>query len=389
MADPGPYCNFEAMAQAKKQKRVIVSVSNDLNTDQRVHKVCLSLQKMGFDVWLVGRIRPDSKPMESRPYHTKRMRMLFHVGATFYAWFNLRLFFFLLFRKADLLVSNDLDTLLANCWVKKFKKVRLVYDSHEYFTEVPELVTRPAVQRFWKRIEQKCIPKADAMYTVNDSIASMYSKEYQREVKVVRNLPLKKNTANLKPRTALGLPENRPIVLLQGAWINVDRGGEEAVAAMQYLDNVLLLIIGGGDVIGRLKAEVKTKQLGDKVWFRNKMPYHELAHYTANADIGLSLDKDTNINYRFSLPNKLFDYMHAGIAILASDLIEVRKVLERVQCGCIVEEHHPKAIAAALRDMLSDPQRLDQWKNNARTAAGKWSWEEEEKVLKQLYGIAD
>lgn len=365
--------------------RAIVSVSNDLNTDQRVHKVCLSLQKMGFEVTLVGRLRPDSAPMEQRPYRTKRMKMWWHAGAKFYAFFNLRLFFFLLFRKADVLVSNDLDTLLANRWAKRFKKAKLVYDSHEYFTEVPELVARPKVQAYWKKIERKCMPAVDAMYTVNNSIAGMYADEYKREVKVVRNLPMQHASFVVKSREELGLPTDRKIILLQGAWINVDRGGEEAVAAMQHVENALLLIAGGGDVIDDLKAEVDRLNLSDKVLFKPKMPYLELRQYTANADIGLSLDKDTNINYRFSLPNKLFDYIHAGTAVLASDLVEVKRIVEDHQVGRIAPGHDPVKLAEVLTQMLSNEEQLMQWKANAKKAAEVLTWENEEAVLRSIY----
>ncbi len=365
-------------------KHVLVSVINDLSTDQRVHKVCLSLQKMGFQVTLVGRRQRKSMPLEERPYATKRMFLLFEKGPLFYAEFNLRLFLFLLFKKADVLVANDLDTLLANHWARKFKKAELIYDSHEYFTEVPELVARPKVQRFWKKIERAIFPRLKYVYTVNASIAELYKNEYGKDIRVVRNIPIAKPQV-VASRKELGLPEDRKIIVLQGAGINIDRGTEEAVEAMQYVEGALFLIIGGGDVIDQLKARVDDLQLSDKVQFLGKKPYEVLMQYTAVADLGLTLDKDTNINYRYSLPNKLFDYIHAGIPVLASNLVEVRNIVKHYDVGDIALDHDPVVLAKKITMMLSDEDTTKRWKNNAKKAARELTWENEEKELIKIY----
>ena len=155
--------------------RAIVSVTNDLYTDQRVHKVCLFLESQGYSVLLVGRKRKNSIPLPERSYATKRLNLFFDSGVKFYAEYNMRLFFLLLFKRVKILVSNDLDTLLANYTVTKFKpNVQLCYDSHEYFTEVPELINRPRVQKIWEGIEAWIFPKIKSIYTVNNSISKLY-----------------------------------------------------------------------------------------------------------------------------------------------------------------------------------------------------------------------
>ena len=260
-------------------KRVIVSVTNDLSTDQRVHKVCLFLVKNGYEVTLVGRLQNKSLPLEERPYKTRRLKILIEKGALFYALFNVRLFFFLLFNKASVLVANDLDTLLPNYLVSKLKDVSIVYDSHEYFCGVPELINRPRVQSTWHFIEKSIFPKLKYIYTVNDSIASLYKDEYKVEVGVVRNVPILLPQQNKLSRKELNLPENIPLIIYQGAGINIDRGAEEAVMAMEFVNNAILLIVGSGDVIETLKHLALKPELKGKIIFIPKLPFELLKQY--------------------------------------------------------------------------------------------------------------
>lgn len=369
-------------------RKVIVSVTNDLYTDQRVNRTCTLLKDLGFDVVLVGRKKRTSLPLNGRIYKTKRFKLLFEKGFLFYACFNARLFFYLLFHKANMLVSNDLDTLLPNYLMSKLKGIPLVYDSHEYFTGVPEIQQRPLVKKVWICIEKMIFPHLKHIFTVNDSIAKLYKDEYGKELKVIRNIPSTTKIDYLKSRTALGLPEDKNIVLLQGAGINVDRGAEEAVMAMlpQYgLQNVVLYIIGDGDVIETLKKMVIENALENRVFFLPKMPYDELFHFTSNADIGLTLDKDTNVNYRYSLPNKIFDYIHAQIPVLASPLVEVKNIVEKYQIGCLTDSFEPQNIADKINYMIKDKKNIEFWKKNLKIASHELTWENEQKEMINVF----
>jgi len=322
-----------------------------------------------------------------REYQTYRMVLLFEKGPFFYAEFNLRLFFFLLTHKASLLISNDLDTLLPNFLIQKLRKTGLVYDAHEYFTGVPELAKRPFVQRIWKRIERKILPSIRYMVTVNDSIAALYHKEYNIVPLVVRNIPLTKKTESgyTPGRFDLELPDDKKIILLQGAGVNINRGAEEAVSAMQFTEGAILLIIGDGDVIPALKSMTLDLNLQDKVRFLPRQPLERLAAYTAMADIGITFDKDTNINYRYSLPNKLFDYIQAGLPVLASTLPEVKKIIDEYGCGAFIENHNPQHIAACFTQFMNDDQFLSECRTNALKASIKLNGETEQKPLLSLF----
>ncbi len=368
-----------------KNKKVIISVVNDLVTDQRVAKTADVLQNLGFEVLMVGRRKVDSPRMNERSYETIRMQLLWEKGPFFYIEFNIRLFFFLLFRKAHLLVSNDLDTLLPNFIIHKLRHIPIVYDSHEYFTETPELVNRPLVQGIWKRLEKLIVPRLKTCITVNMSIKKLFDDKYRVPFHVVRNIPAKPGFKITATRHELQLPVDKRIIILQGSGINIQRGAEEAVEAMQYIENALLLIVGGGDVINFLKELTVRLKLDNKVLFIGRVTPEKLAAYTCNADVGLSIDKDTNINYRYSLPNKLFDYLHAGIPVVASQLPEIQNIIEQYNVGVFINNHNPEHIAETIRNLLEDTEKYESLKKNTAKAANELNWETEKDILIKLF----
>lgn len=368
-----------------KNKKVIISVVNDLVTDQRVAKTADVLQNLGFEVLMVGRRKVDSPRMNERSYETVRMQLLWEKGPFFYIEFNIRLFFFLLFRPAHLLVSNDLDTLLPNFIIHKVRRIPIVYDSHEYFTETPELVNRPVVQGIWKRLEKWIVPRLKTCITVNMSIKKLFEDKYKVPFHVVRNIPAKPDFKITATRHDLQLPVDKRIIILQGSGINIQRGAEEAVEAMQFVENALLLIVGGGDVINFLKEITVRLKLDNKVMFIGRVTPEKLAAYTRNADIGLSIDKDTNINYRFSLPNKLFDYLHAGIPVVASQLPEIKNIIEQYNVGVFINNHNPGHIAETIRNLFAEAEKYEILKKNTAKAANELNWETEKDILIKLF----
>ena len=363
------------------KKIAVVSVINDLVTDNRVNKSCLTLMECGYDVVLIGRELPSSLPIKNWPFATERMRLLFLKGPLFYFFFNFRLFFKLLFKKADLLFANDLDTLLPNYWVSKIKSIPLIYDSHELFCEVPELLNAPFKQKIWLKVEKSIVPKLKSCITVNDSIAKIFEEKYKVKFQAIRNIPAA--VENFKPlsKEQLGLPLDKKIILLQGAGINIDRGAEELVDAMKFVDNAFLLIIGGGDCWDILQKKVTDQDLWKKIALIEKMPKLQLMSYTFNADLGISIDKNTNLNYYYSLPNKIFDYLQAGVPILATHLPEIEKIITAYKTGIFIEDHQPETIANAIEKILSSEQMLLEYKQNTKIAARELNWEKEKQKL--------
>lgn len=366
-------------------KKAILSVTNDIYIDQRVNKVCHTLIDLGYEVLVVGRKLRTSPEITDKPYQTKRFRLLFNKGALFYAEFNVRLFFYLLFAKCSVLVSNDLDTLLPNTLVARLRHKKLVYDSHEYFCGILEVIERPFVHKSWLAIERFCFPKLQNITTVSQSIAEQYKKEYGKEVRVVRNIPLKKHFAITETRESLGLPTDKKIGILQGNGLHRDRGIEELIEAMPYVNDMLLLIVGSGAVIPLVKERAKELHLEEKVRFVPRVAPEKLFNYTALADIGISLDKDASPNHHFSLPNKIFEYIHAGLPLFSSSLPERKRIIEQYDLGVIVDDLSPEALSKSLNAMIADDEALGRWKANCQTASNELCWENEEKVLREMY----
>jgi glycosyltransferase involved in cell wall biosynthesis len=369
-------------------KRIIVCVTNDLTHDQRVHKVCTTLDNAGYHVTLIGRKMHSSVPV-NRSYKTKRFELFFTKGAMFYAAFNLRLFFYLLFADADIFHANDLDTLPACYFAALLKGKKVVYDSHEYFTEVPELVNRKFTRSIWLSLERFIFPRLKHVFTVNDSIASIYRKTYNVDVKVLRNVPFleqtKKIEANKKSRSALGLPTDRKLIILQGAWINVDRGGEEAVLMMQNIRQHYLLIVGGGDRYSAIMQLAHELKLEDSIRFYPKLPFEELRQLTMSADLGISLDKGTNLNYLYSLPNKIFDYIHAVTPCFVTSMPEVANITKSYEVGRVIESMDPVGLAKEIDAMLMNESAMDEYQKNCMKAREELNWEKESEVLLSVY----
>lgn len=363
--------------------KIYFSVINDLSSDQRVNRIILSLVNRGVSVCLVGRKLPDSLPLEKRSYATHRMRLMFRKGFLFYAFFNIRLFLFLIYRrKIDFLVANDLDTLPANFFVSRLRKIPLIYDSHEYFTEVPELIDRQKVRNFWLNVEKRLLPKIKHAYTVSEPIAEVYKQKYNVDFKVIHNYPLRNRLSDdyILP---FNKDENK-ILIYQGA-LNIGRGLEILIDVVAGIQDVILILVGDGDIRKSLEKKVFDNKLDEKIYFLGKIPFEKMPGITRQADAGISIEEDLGLNYRYAMPNKLFDYIQSGIPVLVSDLPEMKRVVERYNIGIILENREIDSIRKAINTLLFDESKRLEWKTGLEKAANDLCWEQEENKLLEIY----
>jgi glycosyltransferase involved in cell wall biosynthesis len=376
----------------KRKTRVLVTVISDLVTDQRVHKVCTTLSGNGYEVVLIGARKRQSAELGKRVYKTSRINMYFQKKAWFYAEFNTRLFLKLLFAKGDIILGNDLDVMPASFFAARIRGLSLVYDTHEYFLGMPELDQKPRIKKTWGLIERLIFPRLGYVYTICQSFCDLYYKDYGKKISYVLNVPYLNpgkhySTANAYAENIPVFPEGKHLLLFQGAGINVERGVEELVLAMEYLDpeKFHLLIVGGGDIFEKIKGLVRRKAFADRITIIPKVPFEVLRSITCRAHLGLTLDKPTNINHIYGLPNKIFDYLHAGVPVLSSRLVELERIITNYDVGAFIDNHNPQHIAACIENIFARPGVVYRWKLNCSKVKADFNWEKEEKKILAIF----
>ncbi len=179
-------------------RKIAICVTNDLITDQRVNKVASSLSKFRYEPVLIGRKLQSNYSNDN--FITIRFNLLFRKNFLFYAEYNFRLFWHLIFNKYKIILANDLDTLLACFLASKIKRIKLVFDSHEYFSEVPELENNKFTKWFWQKLEKILLPRIKHAYTVSDAIAKEYEEKFNLKAAVIYNFPICNNTEVCKKK---------------------------------------------------------------------------------------------------------------------------------------------------------------------------------------------
>ena len=366
-------------------KRIIFTVTNDLSYDQRMQKICRSLSRAGYSVELVGRKRDFSIPLAPEPYSQKRLQCTFNKGKLFYIEYNIRLLVYLLFAQFDAACAIDLDTIAPVYITGKIKGAKLVYDAHEYFTEVPEVIRRRKVQKVWQKVEQTFVPHFDETYTVSEGLAELFEKKYHKHFNVIMNVPYPQN--NPAPASVSISGDERgappPFILYQGA-LNEGRGLEHLITAMQQIDCPLKLA-GEGDLSAQLRQQVQTLGLQQKITFLGYVPPAELKKITAQATIGINLVENTGLSYYYSLSNKFFDYIHASVPQVCIGFPEYQKLNNKYHVALLVKDCSTPQISEAIMRLLKDTGLYAQFQKNCEVCSRELNWKVEEIKLLAIY----
>ncbi|CAH1000225.1 hypothetical protein LEM8419_01374 [Neolewinella maritima] len=356
--------------------RIICTVTNDLSHDQRMDRICTTLQAAGHDVLLLGRWLPGSPPLESRTYRTHRLRCRWHSGKRFYLEYTYRLRNYLRQQTAEVICAVDLDTLLAVSFLRS-PDTKIVYDAHEWFSETPEVVHRPLIRRIWRTVGRRLVPRTDARYTVGPALAELLEEDYKITFEVIRNVPEQIEYTN---------KENSEGVILYQGMLNPGRGLATAIEALPLLpSSCKLWIVGSGPELEPLQRIAVEFGVSNRVWFAGFTPPADLPALTAQAWLGLNLLADSSPSYYYSLANKSLDYIQAGLPSVQMDFPEYRAIHVQYDVFSLLPTLSPTALAAVIRELIDQPDRYVQLQANCHAAARDLCWEVEAPKLLKIY----
>ncbi|MBL7740146.1 MAG: glycosyltransferase [Chitinophagaceae bacterium] len=340
-----------------------------------MQRICSSLAENGYMVTLVGRKLSSSLPLQQKRFQQKRLRCFFKKGKLFYAEYNLRLFFFLLFRKMDAVCAIDLDTILPCLYISKWKKIPRIYDAHELFTGLKEVATRPLIRKIWTWVEKKAAPQYKYGYTVSASIADEFNKRYGVKYATIRNM------TKLREFTEQPLPEK--FLLYQGA-VNEARAFEQLIPAMKQI-NCKLVICGDGNFMNQLKELIRQNGIENKVELKGMLSPDDLWTISQKATIGMGVAENTGINQYLALPNKFFDYIHAGLPQIAMNFPEYQQLNKQFEVAILLDDISPERIAGAVNNLLQNDVLYNRLRQNCFQARQVLNWQQEEKKLLDFY----
>lgn len=354
-------------------KRLLFTVTNDLIYDQRMIRICGSLQHSGYEVLLIG--VKSQKPIVKKDFSQKRLSCFYKKGKSFYIEYNIRLFLFLFFKKFDLVCAIDLDSIIPCYLASVLKRKKRVYDAHELFCEMKEVVSRPFTYHVWKKIEKNFVPRFSYGYTVNTYIRDILKKDYNVNYQIVRNIPA------LNVDLPASLPQN--FIIYQGA-VNHGRSFETLIPAFQWI-NVPLFIYGKGNFVNEAEQLIKEYKLQDKVFLKGPVEPGGLKEITAKALLGITIFENNGLSNYYSLANRFFDYMHAGIPQVCVDYPAYQEINEQYKVAVLIKDLSPEFLASVINGILPDKKLQTELRQNCLQARKVFNWQAEEKTLINFY----
>ena len=376
--------------------RVAMLVRNRYTHDTRVEKEAATLRAAGYDVVVIADAAPGLAEHEERDgteVHRVARRGPRIPGLSF-ALHEWRLGRLLTELRPDILHAHDSNALLPVAVAARRLRRPFVYDAHDLWLHRPRRqrsrVYHALQNGYFALIERLFVPRAAAAITVSPPIARHLARRYRlNRVDLVPNYPDRPEAAARHEIRRLpgldGMPPDARIVLYLGG-LMAGRGIEFLVRAMPAVPDAHLVLLGSGQQAGELADEARAIGVGDRVHLLAPVPSEEVVGYAASASIGVSPIVPSCLNYRYSLPNKLFQYMAAGLPVVASDFPQVREVVIGADAGLVVDTARPEAIGWALNRLLADPEMAARMGESGRRAVQqRYHWDTAADTLCEVY----
>jgi glycosyltransferase involved in cell wall biosynthesis len=373
---------------------------NPFTHDSRVEKEAATLRDAGYAVTVLA-LASEGLPMREVRAGVNVIRIQRPSWPPIVRFFLIRRRMAAILRRQQpsVIHAHDTETVEMAAGVAQELRVPFVVDAHELWLERVRRDRSPLyarlARRYFARVERRLLPRAAATITVSDPIAEHLRRRYDlASVLVLPNYPLPAEPPSppLQLRDlpgAGGVPADAPIVLFIGN-ATEGRGVDSLVEAMKQVPEAHLVLLGAGDQEPSVRALARRHHVSRRVHVTPRVPTEQVVAYAASATVGVATIPPASLSYRYSLPNKLFQSMQAGLPVVASNFPQVRRVVEESRAGTTVDPEDADAIAAAIRGYLDDPDRAAA--EGARGMAAvrdRFNWRSVAPALVDLYRSLD
>jgi len=365
--------------------KIAYFILNSFEYDTRARLEVETLSKLGYDIDLIVTVGADATDYLGHKLHRiKQYR--WPSSKIRFLQYNIRASEIGTKLKADIYHAVDVDVLTAAHRAAVKTGGKLIYEARELYTELEPLKGRKTIKAIWEAVERKYIGNADYVYTINHSIADELVKRYRIDkpgvIRNVAKLPKEINPVNLHDK--YNIPVSSKIIVYQGV-IRSGQGLMYALDIMKNIDDSVLIMLGSGHLEGKLQEKIAAIGLTKKVLLPGRVPSEDLLNYTAGADAGLLLMEDVALNNKLALPQKVFQYLVAGIPQIVSPMPEIAGFVETEKTGLVVPLDDPQTAARFIRDLLRDNNRVEKLNENCARSAKINNWDVEAKKLEDIY----
>jgi len=366
-------------------------VTNPCTNDARVLKEATTLSKYGYDVVILAIMGNNTIKLEhTDSFIIKRMKRRFKSNTLLGKLeFTFKFTIVSITEKASIYHAHDLSTLFECYIASRINKSKIVYDSHEL--SINSYGKKKFGEFLYYILEKLLIKKMNRVITVNKFIAKELRNRYDliNNPMVVMNCPplelcddkMKSVSADIRNLKFSG----KKVILYQGGF-QEGRGLRQLIETFKYLsDEYSLLMVGDGPLRDDLERAVRKMHLNYKIFFTGMVSLNELSEYSKVADLGVILFENNCMNNYYASPNKLFEYIHASIPVLAPDYPFFREIIEKYDVGVLINKIESKTIANKIKNILNNIEKYNILKNNTQRAKKELNWEVEEKKFINIY----